>query len=535
MKVHANTDATVTNSLITTYVTETGLFEVQSLSDFHTEGSLYNQTGSTIDFAGTINIAGDLINDAFITSTGHIIFNGNSDQHIGGTTVTGFEDFTVNKSGGDLIFDNDVVVNGTLTLTQGIVVTGGNVLNCVSALASDIAGYNSSSFIYGNLQKSITSNTQTYPLPVGKGNASSEYHLAEFINNNLTGVTALTVRVQSIIEAGNNVDANLDPIKAVQDGTPIVDVLSTAEWEIIPTGVVTSGDYGINLYVDNISNLSSADDFEFCVVKRSSFSNDYFDWDTYDASTLIPGDNLGGRTFITYDGFGFPIGSGYAQRTGYTAFSKFAIAKSDNTPLPVELLSFTGELIDRVVVLNWITLVEINNDYFTIEKISASDYNENMQWEGMLDISGAGNSNWLIEYSEIDDKPYPGKSYYRLKQTDYDGRYEYAGIIQIDNSSNGTEGDGCGYRMYPNPSLHKPVQIENSVKYEENIVLIFELFEPQGKMIFNQKVKTDLDGNFSFTINNDDKLCPGIYFLSMTQETDSGQKNQLCNKVLIIK
>ena len=112
-------------------------------------------------------------------------------------------------------------------------------------------------------------------------------------------------------------------------------------------------------YVDNISNLSSADDFEFCVVKRANASTDYADWDAFDATTSIPSDNQGGRTYITYDGFGMPIGSGYAQRTGYTSFSKFAIAKSDNTPLPVQLISFTAKLKGDKVELNWITLVEI--------------------------------------------------------------------------------------------------------------------------------------------------------------------------------
>ena len=108
-------------------------------------------------------------------------------------------------------------------LNDGIISTGVNTLICSGTSATGIQNYSSSSFIYGNLRKSIATNSNVYPLPMGTGNTSGDYHLAEFINNNLTGVSALNVSATIISETGNNIDANLDPDLA-EDGAIIVNI-----------------------------------------------------------------------------------------------------------------------------------------------------------------------------------------------------------------------------------------------------------------------------------------------------------------------
>jgi hypothetical protein len=92
--------------------------------------------------------------------------------------------------------------------------------------------------------------------------------------------------------------------------------------------------------------------------------------------------------------------------------------------LPITLLSFKAWVNQRnVVELQWITALEINNDFFTLEKST-----DMIEWVSIGTVSGAGNRNENLVYSFEDKNPYPGISYYRLKQTDYDGRYTYGPI-----------------------------------------------------------------------------------------------------------
>ncbi len=113
-------------------------------------------------------------------------------------------------------------------------------------------------------------------------------------------------------------------------------------------------------------------------------------------------------------------------------------------PLPIELINFNVFFIENSMVkVDWQTSSEINNDYFTIERsLNAID------WEEVKSIKGSGNSTSLLSYSSFDENPYSGISYYRLKQTDFDGQFEYSKVrsILID------ELIGSRAQVYPNPS-----------------------------------------------------------------------------------
>lgn len=92
--------------------------------------------------------------------------------------------------------------------------------------------------------------------------------------------------------------------------------------------------------------------------------------------------------------------------------------------LPVELLSFTPSIKPDRVELNWTTGTEINNDFFTIER-SRDLYG----WEVLGFVQGAGNSSIPLDYGFTDFRPLDGLGYYRLKQTDFDGKFKYYGPI----------------------------------------------------------------------------------------------------------
>lgn len=97
-----------------------------------------------------------------------------------------------------------------------------------------------------------------------------------------------------------------------------------------------------------------------------------------------------------------------------------------STALPIELISFNAKQNGEIVKLTWETASETNNEKFEIERLEYLD-----NWEVIGTVAGAGFSNTYLLYTFNDLYPIKGPSYYRLKQIDYDGGYEYSDIVGV--------------------------------------------------------------------------------------------------------
>lgn len=169
-----------------------------------------------------------------------------------------------------------------------------------------------------------------------------------------------------------------------------------------------------------------------------------------------------------------------------------------NVVLPVELSSFRGEVVSTGVVIHWITESEINNDYFIIEKSVDS---RNFYEIGRLD--GMGNSQTRQYYTFHDPEPVFEKSYYRLKQIDFDGSYDYSKIIMIDRK-----------RATDQKILVYPIPVRDVLKLE---ISSFEQGNNITWSLENVFGYSVLRGNFSVectvTQISMSGLSSGIYFL----------------------
>ena len=100
-------------------------------------------------------------------------------------------------------------------------------------------------------------------------------------------------------------------------------------------------------------------------------------------------------------------------------------------PLPIVLSSFTDECYgDSYALIKWTSLTELDNAYYTVKKTS-----DDIHFETVGIVPGAGNSVFPIDYSIIDSSPFAGISYYALYQTDFVGNANQLGIIQFENCS----------------------------------------------------------------------------------------------------
>lgn len=113
--------------------------------------------------------------------------------------------------------------------------------------------------------------------------------------------------------------------------------------------------------------------------------------------------------------------------------------------LPVTYVSFTAVQTNNGNFLQWITASEDNNDYFGVERTYDGE-----EWGVIGLVAGNGTSKVQQSYSFLDaDSKSEGPIYYRLKQVDYDGRYEYSDIIRLVTSNSITS---TRLSLYPNPA-----------------------------------------------------------------------------------
>jgi hypothetical protein len=115
--------------------------------------------------------------------------------------------------------------------------------------------------------------------------------------------------------------------------------------------------------------------------------------------------------------------------------------------LPITLLDFTGSCDHNgIVSLRWRTATESNNDYFSIER--GIETAAGIEWAEIAQIKGAGNSNTPLSYAYVDNQAYTGVNYYRLKQTDYNGKSETFSPIAVACTTE----TGSNITVYPNPT-----------------------------------------------------------------------------------
>ncbi|WP_462252183.1 T9SS type A sorting domain-containing protein [Ferruginibacter sp.] len=164
--------------------------------------------------------------------------------------------------------------------------------------------------------------------------------------------------------------------------------------------------------------------------------------------------------------------------------------------VPLLLLSFSGKKINSTVQLNWITENEINTSHFEIERSA------NAIAFSTTGIAAATNNSGRNDYTFTDLQPLSGINYYRLKQTDKDGRFTYSPVIKIVNDIS-----QLVFSLSPNP-VNNFINIIYPGKKETVTISIYDV---QGRLIQQQSKKNELP-----IIVDLKQLEPGMYFIQVT-------------------
>lgn len=219
------------------------------------------------------------------------------------------------------------------------------------------------------------------------------------------------------------------------------------------TGMNVNGGVTVRMYIDPVDISSAENRLDSLKTANGIVGVNALRWfkvagtpSDVSNNLLVQGINLPG---IEWEDALLPKGFDgteyYYEFPNVTDFSSFGgawqINDTFNSVLPIELIHFDASLIERKVSLNWSTALEIDNDYFIIEKSI-----DGVVWEALGKVQGSGNSTVQIDYQLWDNSPQEGMNYYRLWQVDLNGTMNFAGTKFVNVNW------PKPFEVYPNPA-----------------------------------------------------------------------------------
>ncbi|GEO02729.1 hypothetical protein AAE02nite_03930 [Adhaeribacter aerolatus] len=440
---------------------------------------------ATLTVNGNATLNNGSINGGIIAIAGNILTAGNSPINIYTAALIGsasqvisttgnaapvFNNLTVLKTDNTVSLETNLTVNGTLDLTNSNKLVLGNsnlLIGSTGRIVSGQAGYVVTNGL-GTLQMTVANDEAEVFFPVG----NHSYNPVK-IKQKATGTTDIfKVRVKGglfvLYDADNN---GIDP--AVEDGVSRTWVIE----EAVKGGSIAH----VTL---QFSSGNTANDWAPSFDPKKAVMAQYTEnW----AAPTTGSATLDSKNTTLLQ----------VSLDNLSSFRVFGVFNYDHqrlTTLPVELVSFKGARVKGEVELKWQTAMEKNNDFFTVEmSVDGKKFTE------VTKVKGIGNTNQLQNYSYLHRNAPDQTTYYRLKQTDFDGTFTYAKVI----SFNGTA-PLASVVVYPNPGTG-PFTVQGVTSVTEAVVL-----DATGRLVKKLPV---LNKEISFDLSNEQS---GIYFLRLT-------------------
>lgn len=453
-------------------------------------GNYLNQSNGLnhglIDLDGNFFVPGNWTNNA---SSGNVFVNiegspdgtvhltGNSSQTLAGSASTYFENLTINNSavGNSVLLSQNQNIKGTLIFVDGIIGTNTNYVIVENTAINSITGHGTDKYINGNLRRYVS--IGSYDFPVG---SLVNY---ELINTNVTTQGSLNY-LDAFFTAASPGTA---PVGLQVDGTLIGGFLDYGYWTLTPNNGNSST---IDVTAVSRGHSNGAATASQHALFRRNNGGVWANFGTHNNAT---------QSGTLTD----PI---TAKRTSYASVvsSEYAIGRSDENALPIELLYFNAKCgQDSGVILSWGTSSEVNNDYFTLYRSK-----DGAEWNEVVQVKGAGNSNTVLEYTYTDNKATQHDTYFKLRQTDYDGKFKEFNLVYVYCRYNHKK-----FNLYPNPAVNYIVLEFYNEHHIEGDLLI-DIFDSKG-VLCNRSLSVSQPDFNSHYIKLPEKLISGTYFMQV--------------------
>lgn len=442
------------------YVAGTALGE----PTLYVNGTITNNGGEIQNASGEIELTGNWENYPLFVgsyiSNGIERFTGSAPQIISGVmngvvgTTNQFYNLKIDKTlPGQLVsLDANVNVNvaGTIEFeSSGIIRTdiishGNNgaayayEINLRNNAAGSIIGYataGADKYIEGKLRRAVTG-TANYYFPVGiestvlDGEEPFEINTTSATSSNIIGY----VQPGTINMIGTVTYCDIGTWPGVFGATILDNPFSPADGTL--DQLVTNCQLSVEWYA-----LGSAASYDYTVISNPGpilesecpfYASTWLGALRYFANNGLPNNILSMTSPAPFFTPGYETCpnnytiAGISAAIPPTVYRIHGLVDGGDALLPIELLSFSGKVVQEGNQLNWKTESEINSSYFSLE--SSAD---GLQFNEIGTVMAAGNSSTVKNYSFLDRHPIAYTTYYRLKMIDLNNTYEYSNIVPL--------------------------------------------------------------------------------------------------------
>ena len=453
--------------------------QAQDTMQLHPSAQIQSHSGAQVSIFGDLKL-----NSSFGSATqgnkGILYFSGHQMQSITGDSVLQFDSVVVNSQGVNL--SQALKIAKHLEFQNGRIST--NRADSLQAFVHFLAGSaysgeSDSSHVNGSVYK--TGNTafvfpighlnNLQPIAISAPSSATDEFLAFYRQENAS----------SYLYSTQQLDSNCG-------GSPLmVDITEKEFWHL--ERMQGSSSVQVELYYDSSSGVNTP--AELLVARWNGTK-----WESL-GNGGVTGSSQDG-TLLTGSGCGSP---GAAAST--SVFGPFTIGATSQSAVPIDLLSFEVQHYkEGQALLEWITASELNNSHFEIQRsINGLDF------ETIGTLPGAGTSYDLRHYSYIDNAPYIGLNYYRVKQIDFDGAFSFTPIRSLDFTTNNGR-----IKAYPIPA-HQHIFIDLSTVKHASGPIIIQLFDATGKLLISEKAMHSRQ-DYKLAL---DHLPAGMYLLTVGQ------------------
>lgn len=427
-------------------ITVNGNLTINNSPDFNTDGANNYQIILLGDWTNAVSAS-------FTPNNGLVVFQGSARQSIikTGSSETFFDVELDNPA--DVELGGNISIADNLIFTNGLLFTNSNTVDIENNAVGAIVGSNSSRYIVTNggfLQHEVaTGNSYTFPV----GDASNFTPISfDYTSGTVTdlNVSVTNSTHPNIIPSGNYIQRfwTLTP----QSGTANYDVA----YEYVQSDFSGASESMMKPVKYNSEQIAADGTFTIDDI------NNIIDWN------------------------------------GLTSFSDFTAG--DDEALPVELVDFYAEQSENVINVFWSTATEQNNDYFEVYR---SPNGRDFTLIGV--VNGVGNSDELVEYGFTDENPYIGTNFYRLKQVDLNGAFDYTKIVKSEFAHEGK----LEILLYPNPVFSNAITIQIGSS-QPDITGKYRIYSLTGTVLQEGEI---LSRSTEVDIEN---LASGAYYIDIT-------------------
>ena len=454
--------------------------------------SIFNLSNGTangiVKVKGNVNITGTLMEGGTSTGSGLELI-GTTEQTIsvtGAGNIANDVGLRMNSGAGGSakLLTNVNLPSGTsskLTFTAGLINGNGKTLTVANIATTAIVGGSPTTHFYNGKILRKTNNTGlAHVVPVGDGTSFFPVKI----------YPAAALATDFLVEF-------IRPTALSRTGPATAPVVANYHWDIsVPTGT-PSADLSFGWQGASSSETMITD---YTLVKGVHHNGS--SWD-----------DLGGTASTGPGGTGPSNTVGYLDVFGVTAFSPFSVAGVATAILPTRLVNFAALKNTKEVDLTFRTASESQNSHFLIERsANGKDFSD------IGRVEGHGTTQTVHNYEFTDKTPLKGTNYYRLKQVDFDGRFEFSKIVSV---YFGEKNLDVNVSSATNDLIRLAVFSQNE---DDATIAIVDM---NGRIVSTQKVVLQEKNN---NIDLNTTLQNGMYVVKIT--TTSGEQ---ASKIMSVK